>query len=145
MRDILIYRSNICSLRMRRACISQPTRSVSRKRGDYLSFSLSPVSYMLHEGQYEPAEILTGEATIFDPQRDKGSIGATAGPTARIMCGASWCLARGPHEALPVKAPRARNIKRGLSCSREWRILCRFRVDRAPDSIAISSLCPVPG
>ncbi|KAH0569094.1 hypothetical protein KQX54_021802 [Cotesia glomerata] len=26
----------------------------------------------------------------------------------------------------------------GLSCSREWRILCRFLVDRAPDSIAIA-------
>ncbi|KYQ57994.1 hypothetical protein ALC60_03044, partial [Trachymyrmex zeteki] len=84
------------------------------------------------------------EATIFDPRRDKRSVGAVAGPTARIMCGASWCLA-GPPRGPPVKAPRARNIKRGLSCSCEWRILCRFLVDRAPDSIAISSLCPVPG
>ncbi|EZA61130.1 hypothetical protein X777_08342 [Ooceraea biroi] len=41
---------------------------------------------------------------------------------------------------------RARNIKRGLSCSREWRILCRFLVDRAPDSIAIGlRVRPVPG
>lgn len=51
----------------------------------------------------------------------------------------------GPMGPLPVKAPRARNIKRGLSCSREWRILCRFLVDRAPDSIAIGPLCPGTG
>lgn len=46
----------------------------------------------------------------------------------------------GPHRS-PVKGllSGARNIKRGLSCSREWRILCRFLVDRAPDSIAIGS------
>ncbi|KYN00831.1 hypothetical protein ALC62_08380, partial [Cyphomyrmex costatus] len=72
------------------------------------------------------------EATIFDPRRDKGSVGAVAGPTARIMCGASWCLARWAPTG-PPPPPR------------EWRILCRFLVDRAPDSIAIGSLCPVPG
>ncbi|KYN34336.1 hypothetical protein ALC56_11443, partial [Trachymyrmex septentrionalis] len=92
----------------------------------------------------EPGERGT-EATIFDPRRDKRSVGAVAGPTARIMCGASWCLVLWAPTPPPVKAPRARNIKRGLSCSCEWRILCRFLVDRAPDSIAIGSLCPVPG
>lgn len=40
-----------------------------------------PVSYMPYEGQYEPDEILArsqrgNEATIFDPQRDKKSVGA---------------------------------------------------------------------
>lgn len=43
--------------------------------------SSPPVSYMPHEGQYEPDEILArsqrgNEATIFDPQRDKESVGA---------------------------------------------------------------------
>lgn len=49
---------------------------------------------------------------------------------------------RGPYGPSRLRATLgARNIKRGLSCSREWRILCRFLVDRAPDSIAAAIGC----
>lgn len=84
----------------------------------------------------EPASERGGnEATIFDPRRDKGSVGSG------IMC----VRRAGPTGPRLKGSTRTRNIKRGLSCSREWRILCRFLVDRAPDSIAIGSVCPVPG
>lgn len=90
---------------------------------------------MPHEGQYEPGQrswrgASGSEATIFDPRRDKGSVGA------------GLCVSGARAPAVPPRlkgSSRARNIKRGLSCSREWRILCRFLVDRAPDSIAIGS------
>lgn len=138
---------------------------------------LSPVSYTPHEGQYEPGEIPRrraaqrgNEATIFDPRRDKASVGAavcgreSGGWPSReqgrwterarvprgIICASCVRRGRGRAEGEPtgpcrLKAPLgARNIKRGLSCSREWRILCRFLVDRAPDSIAAAIGC-APG
>jgi len=104
----LIYRSNICSLRTKRSAYSArqraPRSGVSRgregerkrtkgKEGASLSLSLSlslssaaVLAGKLHaattiSARRDPAEEpAAARATIFDPRRDKGSVGAVAGP-----------------------------------------------------------------
>lgn len=76
----------------------------------------------------------------WSPRRTEGSGGQAV---QRLCAPARSRVHRICARGGPLKAPRrGPNRKRGLSCSREWRILCRFLVDRAPDSIAIGY--PVP-